>query len=449
MLVAGAGLLPLASCGSSVETVTAPGQTRCDIDANAQTSSFPATGGTGTLRISTNRECTWAVQSDAAWLTLGTPASGQGAGSLQYSVAANPDPPGRTAVIRIEDRQLPIAQEGSPCEFRVSSTGESLDQDGGQRTVRVSTASEQCRWTSAADVAWITIASGQTGSGNGTVTFNVAATSGPERNGTLTIAGVPIAVRQSRGCRFAVDPSSTTLSASGGSEALSVATAAGCSWTAASTAEWVTLSTAAGSGPGTVRLSVAPWAGPARTATVRIADQSATVNQGSGCSVSFSPTTLNVEASGVQSAIQVGAMAGCPWSASSASSWISVTSGANGNGNGQVQVVVSPNPGPARSGAVVIAGQGLTVAQANGCAYAATPLTHAITSAVGKGTVLVSTNSACRWGASSPVAWITVQESSIVGTGVLTFDVAANPGPARTATLTVAGHAVTVNQAAR
>ena len=50
-------------------------------------------------------------------------------------------------------------------------------------------------------------------------------------------------------------------------------------------------------------------------------------------------------------------------------------------------------------------------------------------------------------GGIEPGPWITVQESSIVGTGVLTFNVAANPGPARTATFTVAGHTVTVTQA--
>jgi hypothetical protein len=444
-----AGLLPLGSCGSAVETVTSPGQTRCDIDASAQTATFPAAGGTGTLRISTNRECTWAVQSDAAWLTVTAPASGQGTASVEYSVAANPDPPGRTAVVRIDDRQLAISQDGSPCAFRLSSTGESLDQNGGQRRIEVSTTSEQCRWTSAVDVPWITIASGQSGSGNGTVTFNVESTSGPERSGTITIAGVPIAVRQSRGCRFAVNPSTTTLSPSGGSEVFSVQTVAGCAWTATSTADWVALAPAAGAGPGPVRLSVTAWSGPARTAEVRIADQAATVTQGSGCSVSFSPTTLNVDALGVQTGVDVSAMSGCAWSASSAASWITIANRAEGQGHGRLQVVVSPNLGPARNGAVVIAGQGLTVAQANGCTYAATPLSHAISGAAGRGTVLVSTNSACRWGASSPVAWITVQASSIVGTGVLTFNVGANPGPPRTATFTVAGHTVTVNQASQ
>jgi hypothetical protein len=236
------------------------------------------------------------------------------------------------------------------------------------------------------------------------------------------------------------------LAASGGSNVLSVRTAAGCAWTAASAADWLTLSPTSGNGPGDVRFSVGTWNGPGRMATVRIADQTATVSQGSGCTVSFSPATLSTEAAGAQSAVQVSTMPGCAWSASSGTPWITIAGGSAGSGDGQVQVMVAPNPGPARQGSLAIAGQGLPVSQANGCTYAATPITHVLNSTAGKGTVLVSTNSACRWGASSQVPWITVQESSIVGTGVLTFNVAANPGPVRVATFTVAGHTITVTQ---
>ena len=168
------------------------------------------------------------------------------------------------------------------------------------------------------------------------------------------------------GTVYSVDPSTSTLNASGGSEMLTVRTGAGCAWTAASTADWVTLSPASGSGPGNVRFSVGTWNGPARTAALRVADQTATVSQGSGCSVSFAPDTLNVGAPGVQSTVQISTMPGCSWSASSGTSWITVASGTAGSGDGQVQLIVGANPGPARQGSVTIAGRGLPVAQANG-----------------------------------------------------------------------------------
>ena len=445
-LPAVAAILILTSCGSSVETVTAPGQARCDIDASLQNVSFPAAGGTGTVRISTNRECSWSVQTESPWLTLAAPVSGQGAAAVQYAVAANPDPPARTAVIRVDDRQLSVSQEGTPCTFGLSSTAESVDQSGGERTIQVTTASAQCRWTAVSEVAWITVGAGQSGTGNGAVSFAVGATNGPERTGTIIVAGFAVTVRQSQGCRYIVDPSTSTVAAAGGSNLVSVRTGTGCAWTAVSAADWLTLSPASGNGPGDVRLSAGTWNGPARTTTVRVADQLAIVSQGSGCTVSFSPAELNLGAQGVQSGVQISTMPGCAWSASSGTSWITIVSGAAGGGDGQVQLAIATNSGPVRQGSVAIAGKSLPVSQANGCTYAATPTAHTLNGLAGRGTVLVSTHSACRWGASSQVPWITVQESSIVGTGVLTFNVAANPGPTRTATFTVAGYTVTVTQ---
>ena len=53
-------------------------------------------------------------------------------------------------------------------------------------------------WVAASDSAWLTITSGDSGAGNGTVQYAVAAnTTGMARNGTITIAGVAFTVRQS------------------------------------------------------------------------------------------------------------------------------------------------------------------------------------------------------------------------------------------------------------
>ena len=47
-----------------------------------------------------------------------------------------------------------------------------------------------CTWTAVRDVYWITILSGASGSGNGTVNYSVAAYTGTTpRSGTLTIGG--------------------------------------------------------------------------------------------------------------------------------------------------------------------------------------------------------------------------------------------------------------------
>jgi hypothetical protein len=62
------------------------------------------------------------------------------------------------------------------------------------------TASNGCVWTVANTTPWITILSGASGDGSGTVSYAVAAYTGKpkKRTGTLTVAGQTVTVRQSR-----------------------------------------------------------------------------------------------------------------------------------------------------------------------------------------------------------------------------------------------------------
>lgn len=66
---------------------------------------------------------------------------------------------------------------------------------GGEGVVTV-TAAGSCTWRAVSDVPWITVLSGATGSGNGTVTYRVAAHRGRARTGTLTVSGRTVTVNQ-------------------------------------------------------------------------------------------------------------------------------------------------------------------------------------------------------------------------------------------------------------
>jgi ABC-type molybdate transport system ATPase subunit len=59
------------------------------------------------------------------------------------------------------------------------------------------TAPDGCAWTAVSNVSWITILSGASGSGNGTVSYSVASTT-RARSGTMTIAGQTLTVRLKR-----------------------------------------------------------------------------------------------------------------------------------------------------------------------------------------------------------------------------------------------------------
>lgn len=59
------------------------------------------------------------------------------------------------------------------------------------------TAGAGCAWTAASNASFITVTGGASGSGNGTVSYSVAANTGTaSRNGTLTIAGQTFTVTQ-------------------------------------------------------------------------------------------------------------------------------------------------------------------------------------------------------------------------------------------------------------
>ncbi len=85
------------------------------------------------------------------------------------------------------------------CSYSVSSAGNAFGPGGGSGVVSV-TAPIGCSWTASANerfMSWIRINSGSTGSGDGTVNYNVLANdTGNTRTGILTVAGQAFAVTQ-------------------------------------------------------------------------------------------------------------------------------------------------------------------------------------------------------------------------------------------------------------
>jgi hypothetical protein len=437
------------SCGSSSETITTPSQPRCEVQAQAEHLAFAADGGASTVRISTNRECTWSVRSDAAWVSLTPPITGQGDGSVQFTVAANADPAARAAAMNVGEERLQVSQEGRRCEFQLSSTGESVDPAGGERTIQVSTSSPQCQWTAVSGVPWITIVSARENSGSGVVTLRVDPAGGPPRTGAIVIAGQTVQVEQGTGCSYAIGTAAFSLGSAGGARDVPVTAPAGCAWTAASDAPWITLASGGtGTGPGVVSFRVAATDGPARTGTLTVAGRVVTVTQSPGCGYTVEPASYAAPLAGGATTIAVRTGPGCPWTATSSSDWISIASGQSGSGPGEVRVSVAANTTQGRTGSVRIADQTVSVTQASGCALGVNPSSVSVGATAGTGTVQVSGNQGCAWSATSADDWITVTAGqSGNGPGEVRFSVAANPAAARTGSLKIAEQTVTVTQA--
>jgi uncharacterized repeat protein (TIGR01451 family) len=68
-------------------------------------------GGSGSVTITTTPECGWNATSNSAWITLTSSTSGQGAGSVSYSIAANTGAT-RSGTLTISGNTITIAQWG-------------------------------------------------------------------------------------------------------------------------------------------------------------------------------------------------------------------------------------------------------------------------------------------------------------------------------------------------
>ena len=384
--LAGAALF-LWSCGSTSVSVTAPTGAKCQVSAAASAESAPAAGTTGTLSITTNRDCTWTASSAAAWISITSNTSGQGDGTVSYRVCQNTDPVSRRGMLAVNDAQVMIAQDPAPCRFTVTPASSTVAAAGGALSAHVD-AHSGCAWTAASQVDWIQVAAGASGSGVGNVSLSVTANSGPARTGNVTVAGQTISIVQSAPdtpspgppppltCEYSLSPASASADAgpTSGSFALT-ASAPSCPWTVVSNTPWVSVTTATtGTGSAAVGWSASPNLGPGRTGTLTVAGQVFTVVQaGTTCSYALSPSGQTVAASGGPGSFSVATGPTCGWTASASDPWISLSGGAAGTGPGSVSFTVAPNSGAARTGTVTAGGQSFLVAQeaaAPVCSYA-------------------------------------------------------------------------------
>ena len=169
------------------------------------------------------------------------------------------------------------------CTNVIAPTSRSLTATGGSGSVTV-TAAAGCSWTAVANDAWIHVTAGANGSGNGTVAYSVDANAaGAPRTGTVTIAGRTFTVSQTGvACTFEISPSKADFGINGGTAMVAVTAPVGCSWTAVSSVDWITITGVSNtSGNGTVSYSVAVYTGRPRNrnATMAIAGKTFAVKQ--------------------------------------------------------------------------------------------------------------------------------------------------------------------------
>ena len=155
------------------------------------------------------------------------------------------------------------------CQPSFDGSPRSFGSNGGTGTVAV-TVSRECSWTAGAVAPWMSITSGSSGQGDGTIAFRVESNPDPvSRASALTINDGRVDVsQQAAACRFDVGAAQDPVAAAGGSVQIQIRTHQVCDWTAASDSSWASVNPAAGRGNGIVVVTVAGNTGAARSASV-------------------------------------------------------------------------------------------------------------------------------------------------------------------------------------
>ncbi len=449
-------------------TMTIAGQTftvteaaaACNVSPASTNASFSAAGGSSSVVITANgTNCSWTAVSNSGFITITAGSSGSGNGSVSYTVAINSNTTIQTGSMTIAGQTFTVTQAALACNVSPASTNASFSAAGGSSSVVITANGTNCSWTAVSNSGFIMITAGSSGSGNGSVSYTVAANSNTTiQTGTMTIAGQVFTVTEAAAaCNVSPASTNASFSAAGGSSNVVItANGTNCSWTAVSNSGFITITAgSSGSGNGSVSYTVATNANATiQTGSMTIAGQTFTVTEAAAaCNVSPTSTNASFSAAGGSSNVVITANGtNCSWTAVSNSDFITITAGGSGSGNGSVSYTVAANTNMTTLiGTMTIAGQTFTVTQAAlPCSVSPTSTSASFSAAGGSSNIVITANgTSCSWTAVSDSGFITITAgSSGSGNGSVSYAVAANTNATiQIGTMIIAGQTFTVTQA--
>jgi uncharacterized repeat protein (TIGR01451 family) len=267
--------------GAAVVTVTRTVNTSIAVSVNYSTAGGTAAAGSDYEAASASGTLSFAAGEEAKTFSVKIIEDPQveGAETVTLQLAG----PSANALLGSPASAVLTIQDNDSCSYVVEpGDRQQFDAAGGQGTATM-IAPEGCAWRATSRDPWLTITSGASGTGNGTISFTVAPNTGPQRVGTIIHTDDAFYhVLQSSGCAYSIAPSARTVAAAGGTVSVAVTTSdPGCSWAAASDSDFIAVPPGAnGVGNGTVTLTVSANAGHAgRSGTATIAGQTFTVTQ--------------------------------------------------------------------------------------------------------------------------------------------------------------------------
>lgn len=314
----------------------------------------------------------------------------------------------------------------------------SFTKDGGGGSILTSGTGS---WTATTTSPWLTITPRTTGTAGTSCIYVVGANlSADTRQGIIDVSGKSHTITQT-GYPVTLTPTSATVNLSGGARTIALSTSAGVSWTASTSASWITIGTPSGIGSGTVSYTVGAYSGvTTRTGSILIGSQTFSVSQ-TGTDVNIAPYSVQKAYSSDIVMVQVSALTATTWSVTSNDSWISVVDAGNRFGDSTVTLGIGTNPSfLERSGTVTIGSATFTLRQSGtpNPIIDILPRTATVDPTGAYGNIAVIATPDAPWTSESLTSWITASSTSGAGNGNISYVASANPTLSpRTGTLRV------------
>ena len=244
---------------------------------------------TGSATVTTISGCEWGTTNNNSWITITGGATGVGNGTVTYTLATNPTASARSGQITIAGELLTVNQAGAVCDYALLPSNRSHTRPLKLGVISVASITG-CSWTASASPGWITILSGASGSGAGSISYMVAENSSTaSRAGTITVAGEVFTVNQAGvSCNFVLTPPAWVHRVGVESGVVHVSVYSQCVWTVSNTNSWLDITSGTnGTGSGSVSYSVTANTGAnARAGVITIGGQPFAVSQGgSACTL--------------------------------------------------------------------------------------------------------------------------------------------------------------------
>ena len=238
---------------------------------------------TGTVSVSSLNGCNWTVVNTNPWVSLLSSTNGTGSTNVSYFVTTNLSPSARSGVLTIAGLNYSVVQDGVTCSYKISPTNR-VHGYAATTNIWSVTVSNPCPWSVVNTNSWITILSGASGVGTGTVSYalSVNNVSANDRVGTVVIGGQLSQITQHGiGCGYKLSPTNRSHGFGSATGMVSITAAPTCSWALVNTNGWITITTpTTGTGNSNFTYTVQPnFGSTTRTGFITMEDEALTLSQ--------------------------------------------------------------------------------------------------------------------------------------------------------------------------